>query len=1247
MPTDERHRIRYNSLDYNTTFFRWGLFMEERMQNEAEEMARLVLQHFRATFPAWQDDITPVDELVTWLGLNVETFRSDTRPEGTYGYVDPDESEHLIWLCHGLPETMRRFTLAHELGHALLHCPHTPEMASLLGTVAVVPNLQESLFAPSSEDPCSKDDVQEESTMVLDQEQFQERLGIGQSYDPRSQRELAANVFAAALLMPLERICTRYLVEQVPPASLTATFAVSTASLLNRLTGLMNRADNVPVTQKETSVQATEKHSQKKHDIFQQAAIEAPTPALIVAGPGSGKTSTLIGRVEHMIHSSGIQPQHILALTFSRKAAQEMEERLQQVIPGPLPKVSTFHAYCADLLRQYGQLVGLRPDFSLFDEAEGYFLLRQRASALQLRHYQLIHTPAYYFPDMLKAISRAKDELVSPAHYARLAQAMLNNAHDDEAIQQAEKANEIAHVYALYQEALAQRGDTDFGGLLVQAIQLLTEQPEVLHAQQQQYQHILVDEFQDVNRASSVLLQVLAGKERRVWVVGDANQAIYRFRGASPANITRFVDDFPGAAVLPLSRNYRSRPDLVRIAESFRCMQLELGQEPGKNEPVRLTQDATYVKIAKAADEAAELDGLVRDMQEKHIQGYAYKDMIVLCRTRTQVQKISRTLASAGLPVSERGGIFEQEHIKNVVAILLLMTDLSGSSLLRLARQSDHTFSQDDIEALFLAAHQQKTSPGVLLYNGEIPLTVSIQGRDALLHLSAIWHNLQSSKTIWSLLAQYLFLETPIMRDLLSSIDTDTRLADYATLLQLARHYDQQQSKNVDTTSMPSTTIQNAAPLPLDEQARGFLEYLSLLVLLRQDGVNRQQGDEENGEAQADMVRVLTVHASKGLEFPIVYIPGLVQQRFPTNARSGPITAPTGMVEEQNAEDKGKTHESGESSLFYVGVTRARDQVILSYSERYGKRNYKRSLYLNALEAGLPQDRIIKTTWLQSSEVPVQQENTDTQTVTGQPLSASFVAAMQPATLTASAIEAYLRCPRQYAYRTLYHLDDEEDGYLLFWQATQKTVETLRNQIQGTQEHAPSPEEIRTIYTQHWQELEGPKTPFATFYERHGHEVVETTQSDLERHSDVTWELRPHYPVEVDGKTVQVTVDRVEMEQHIAPQHKQQAPISSTEGPAFKRTRFGKQKDKPTAEARELFYTLAYRQHFPGQTPKLYSHNMSTGEAVPITMTAKKEQSLYDEVVQAVQAMERNEFPARPAEPSRCPTCPFFLICPA
>ena len=1235
--------------------------MEEQSHYEAVEMAQRIVQRFRTVFSQWRDDRLPVDEVVTWLGLHVALFHPEDRPTGTYGYVDPDEGQ-LIWLCRGLPDQIRRFTLAHELGHMLLHCHATAHITALLGDMPSVIATTEYAFTPSTADPCSEADVQNGLASKADQEQFQERLGIGLTYDPRSQRELAANIFAAELLMPLARVRTLYLVEQVPPRSLAERFHVSTPALLNRLVELLNPPEETAVPRKKQEV--VPQSAKKTYDIFQQAAIEAPTPALIVAGPGSGKTSTLIGRVEYTIGTLGVPPQQILALTFSRKAAQEMAERLQKVLVGPLPMVSTFHAYCAELLRQHGSLVGLRPDFALIDEAEGYFLLRQQANTIDLRHYQFLHAPTYYFPDMLRAISRAKDELVSPAHYAQVAQAMLQTAHDEEATKKAEKAVEVARIYALYHEGLQQRGDTDFGGLLMLAIQLLTEHPEVLREQQQRYRYILVDEFQDVNRASGVLLRVLAGTARRVWVVGDANQAIYGFRGASPANITRFEQDFPGAAVLPLSRNYRSRPDLVRIAESFRCIQLELGQEIGKNEPVRLTQHDTYVTIAKAADEVTEIDGMIRDIQRRRADGYSYNDMVVLCRTRAHVQKISRALTSTGFPVIERGGLLEQEHIKNVVALLLLMTDMSGSGLLRLARQGEHPLHQEDIETFFLAAREQKLAPAVLLYNSDLPLTLSTEGRQSLFRIGDIWHDLQSNTTLWSLLAQYLFLETTLMRDLLSSSAKNIQGDDYNALLQLARHYDQQQRNRNALVATPAA--QNSSSLPIEEQARGFLEYLNLLILLRQDGTQRQQGDESD-DTTTDRLRVMTVHASKGLEFPLVYMPGLVQQRFPMSARGSTITAPTGMVE--GSEEVSETHESGESCLFYVGVTRARDAVILSYSTRYGKRNYKRSLYLDALEAGLNGERITNSTWATATEERVVEDEQEKDMTL---LSEAFINATKPTTLHVSAVEAYLRCPRQYAYNTLYNFNNQENGYLLFRQATQKTVETLRNQLQGLHQKMPqsiSPEEVRALYTKHWHEIGGPDAAFASLYERHGHEVLAAIQHELMTHGDVRWEMQPRYPVEINGHTVQVTIDRVELEQHkeavkvatmphvetthTSPQPStsagKKAPAASdpNNGPIFKRTSFGKQKEKPTIDTRELFYTLAYRQHFPDQAPKLYSHNMSTGEAMPIKLLAKKEQNLYEKVEQALQGMERNEFPAHPDEQARCSTCPFFLICPA
>jgi superfamily I DNA/RNA helicase len=1238
--------------------------MDNRIRMTAEAAARRLLDRFQAEHPEWTEPATPLDELATWLDLYVETFHPADESEGTYGFVDSDEEENLIWLCRDLPETLRRFTLAHEIGHVVLHCRSSIRVQALLGDLydAIV-TLDEQHHLPglSRHDPCHDADVQADMNSLRDQEQSQEALGIGEDYNPRSQRELAANIFAAELLIPFERLRTLYLTERVPAHTLSATFAVSHTAMLNRLAGLLKtpRPQEIPqsgtagtglapVRELPNQALAPARNHQpastasKRYDEFQQVAIEAPTPALIIAGPGSGKTSTLIGRTNYLIRTLDIPPQQILALTFSRKAAQEMEERLQQLLDDnyALPKVSTFHAFCADLLRQHATLVGLRDNFTLIDEAEGYFLLRQQASKIRLRHYLKLHSPAYYFPEMLKAISRAKDELVSPKEYTLLAQQMKEQARDEEALEEAEKALEVAHIYTLYHEALSSRGDTDFGGLLALAIQLLQEHPEVLQEQQQKYQHILVDEFQDVNRASAVLLRVLAGETRRVWVVGDSNQAIYGFRGASPANISQFEADFPGAVVLPLSRNYRSRPDLVAIAESFRCVQLELGQEPGKNQPVRLTPPETCVTLAKASDDSSELAGIIQDMRYKRSEGYAYKDIAVLCRTRAQARKITGALAKAGLPVIERGSTLEQEHTRDILSILLLLTDSSGMGLLRAARQQEHPLSQDDIEILLQDAHTQHISPRMLVFSAQAPLNMSLAGQQSLQRLSEILQALHYATDTWSLLVQYLFIETSLVRDLLSdSENSQSRsiLADYERLLQLARHYDQQQHlRGTASTEDTGEAGSSAESLTLEERIKGFLEYLTLLVLLRQDSGNRENPDED-GAATADIISIMTVHASKGLEYPVVYMPGLAQRRFPTDARASSVNAPHGMLP---TESLGKAaHESGESCLFYVGVTRARDHLILSHSERYGKQKAKRSLYLDALEAGLPVDRITKLYWEQVQTEETRSEDTPV-APSSQPGEA-FIQAMKSPTLSANAIEAYQRCPRQYAYSAIYHFANEEDTYQLFWQATQKTVEMLRKQLQESNgangaPTIPTQSELQTLYTQHWQELGGHTAPFATLYEEHGHEVIETVRRKILAQEDVSWDTRPGFQVDIAGKAVRVTVDRIE----------QSTSSQPTQPVRFVRTRFGRSRGKPSAEIRELLYTLAYRQQYPGESIELHSHNLSTGEVVPIKMTARKEQSLYDEVEKSIEGLEQNNYPAKP-DAFRCPTCPYFFICPA
>ena len=1261
--------------------------MDDRFQELAAEAARQVLQSFRESYTQWTDDKIPLDELADWLGLEIATFEPGDYPKGTYGFLEP--GENLIWLNRKLPDGMLRFTLAHEIGHAILHrqAEHQHISSRLPRSIGVLDT------GVASDDPCNEQDVREGVTDLVFQDQAEELQGIGISYDPRSQREIAANVFAAELLMPLERVRALYVSAETSANDLIHIFGVSKSALLNRLSVLLTPGEtNVHLggklygrTREEGDYPGADGHvrsgsdnthspteiistPKKLYDEFQQAAIEAPTPALIVAGPGSGKTSTLIGRVEYLIDTHGIASEHILALTFSRKAAEEMQERLHAVLDAQsaFPTVSTFHAFCAEQLRTYWSLAGLRQDFACLDDAEGYFLLLRLANELPLHHYQNLITPTYHFPAILHGISRAKDELVSPAEYKCLVVRMLEQASSDEEIERAEKALEIAHIYALYQAALERQKDTDFGGLIMLTVQLLQEHAEVRQHLQQKYQQILVDEFQDINRASGILLRELAGDTHHVWVVGDANQAIYGFRGASPANIANFCNDYAGAAVLPLSRNYRSRPDIVSFADAFRNKQLESDTLQVTSQTARSTSVVTYVTLASASDKSSELDGLIGAIRRKLAEGYQFRDIVILCRTRAQARKISQALIYANLPVIEHGGLLEQEHIKNLLSIVMLFADSSGMGLLRAARQPEHALSQRDIEALLQAAREQKISPITLIERNEAPLTISRKGCGALARLADILRNLnapQATQTIWSLLADYLFMETSLVRVLLpEAIDAHAQaiLADYTGILQLARNYDQQQ-QTLRLQQEEDALAQGEQIEPLDlpsihEQARGFLDYLSVLKTLRHEGGSRHLDAESEEKETPDLIRVMTVHASKGLEFPVVFLPGIVKNRFPILRRSKSVEPPAGMLP---AESEGDTaHETGEACLFYVGATRARDHLVLSYAERYGKKNYKRSSYIDALLVGLPEERIRRVVWKavdktenghgQMNRAQIDQDRANPVPAAepnwfdpfmSQP-SEDFIETAKPEKLTLGMLETYQNCPRQYMYSTIYGFRGEKSGYVAFWRATHGTVEDLKQRLEVNKGLEDWNGELLTVmdveelYSQRWQHEKVEALPFAVLYERHGHEISELIRRKLLSSGDANWQLRQTFTVDIAGKSIEIVVDRVESTEHAS------EPIK------FVRTRFGKRKEKPAATTREMLYVRASRQHHPGRTVELQSHNMSTGETYPITLTNKKEQSLYDELEQAILGMERNDFPPKP-DVMKCPGCPFFLICPA
>jgi superfamily I DNA/RNA helicase/Zn-dependent peptidase ImmA (M78 family) len=1248
-----------------------------RIEQAAGALLRWLAQQ-DAHHGAWQDDRVPVDALAEAIGLDVARFPAALHP-GTLGYLEPGED--LIFLRAGLAEPVRRFTLAHELGHAVLHRSDGPA-ARVAGTWIAHPTERDA--DEQDEAICGDDDL----AAALETTGAEgEVLAAGQAYSARARREAEANAFAAALLLPADRL-RRAVVELratekkrgARPARnitrrLATHFGVSEDVLLRRLCALLAIPES-PVSDdpESTTASANPSPSVAPHSLAlddeQRAAASAETPALIIAGPGSGKTMTLVARVAYLTQERGIPPEKVLALTFSRKAAREMRERLERLLDvsaprdahGPLarpagPTVSTIHAFCGDLLRRYGPLVGLRPDFRLIGEAEGYFLLRRVASSLSLQHYLPLTSPALYFPDLLRAISRAKDSLIEPEDYAATAQAMLDAARTPEDRLAAERAQEVAAVYAAYQRALAARGDADFGDLVRLCVRLLREHDEVLATVRQEYGAVLVDEFQDINRAMGVLLQLLTGEDGALWAVGDADQAIYRFRGASPANLARFRSDYRDAHVHHLSANYRSTPTIIAAADSI-AQALLPGEMRLSLHAQRTDSYNQQVTLAVAPDEAAEYAGLVRAITERHQEGRLWRDQAVLCRTRRQARAVVAALQQAEIPTRVAAPLLDQPLVRDVLAVFSLLTDPAGAGLLRAGDLPGHRFNRADARAA-LAAARDAHLPARALLMGHLDEAqgLSAAGRRGLRALGKALAELRAAPDVATGLARYYFAATGLGFRLMEQAaagddEAGVQAAGLSHLITLARLYDDTQRATErgtdderDDTRTPKTPAADWS---------GFLEYVRVLLGTPQ---GRAGVEEESLAGELDAVWVLTVHASKGLEFPVVYVPGLASGRFPAQRQWERVKAPALASDEPTD----AAHDEEETCLFYVAITRARDELILSRPEHIGRRSARPSPFLAPIERRLGEN-LLRLNWpaTRASESALSAREPDDGHI-GQD-------AIQPDdTLSVAAIETYARCPRQYAYRYVEGLSANDGNLPRMRRGILEALRLLQGGSAGQEDGADEAEEAEPPTLAHalerfdavWEvgETSAPESqsemdtaskeaserPFGDVYRRYGRRIVEQAWQELAGNGNggngaglieqVGFEETVAIPI--GKRTIALTVDRVE---------RPTTPTRAT--PArYVRDRLGAAPDRP--DLRALLYSLAAEQQTtPGAPIEVSQRNMTTGEREPLTIRPRQRENLRDELASAVEGILRSDYTPHP-EVHRCQNCPFLLICPA
>ena len=667
----------------------------------------------------------------------------------------------------------------------------------------------------------------------------------------------------------------------------------------------------------------------------QRAAVTATDgPLLIVAGAGTGKTRVLAHRIAYLLdHVPELTPDRVLAMTFSRKAAEEMRERVEQLLGAHADElqVTTFHSFCYRLLQDHGVEIGLPHRLRSLDRVESWIFLKALLPDLALVHYDSRTDPTSCLDGLLRFISRAKDELVSPEDYARF----VGQLEDPD---ERRRQTEVARVYARYQEALRVSGALDFGDLVMETIRLFRERPAILARYQTRYAYLLVDEFQDTNVAQIELLTTLAARHRNLCVVGDDDQAIYRFRGASYASFLLFQERFPEHRTVRLAQNYRSGPSILRAAERLIRANGEDRYDPQKQlwtertdrVPVTLLVAQDYDQEAQTVVE--QIKALVADMPEAD---RSYRRIAVLYRAHAQRERLVEQLQREGIPAVVSGGtaLFDELIIEDLLALLRVAEDHSDSvSLFRVMTMSIVGVALDDlVNAARAAKQQQRSLYDVLRSPKAVTLPAAARAR--------IRRGLDLLQMVRGMAARE-GLEA-VTRRLVETVGA--RPLAYAVADPQARE---------ETLALSRWYRFVRQYLEMHGARRTLAEFLDYVEAYQQAG-----GDpvEEPASVELDGVQLMTVHQAKGLEFDWVFLIGLVQGRFPSRNRPEAVPFPVELMKERLP--AGDFHLQEERRLCYVAMTRARQGLWLVTVERPYRRP---SVFVREL-AGDPAEDVVRT----------------------------------------------------------------------------------------------------------------------------------------------------------------------------------------------------------------------------------------------------------------------------------------------
>jgi DNA helicase-2/ATP-dependent DNA helicase PcrA len=952
-----------------------------------------------------------------------------------------------------------------------------------------------------------------------------------------------------------------------------------------------------------------------------EAVTHTDGPLLIVAGAGTGKTTVITRRLAWLIFTQKAKAEEILTLTFTDKAAEEMEERVDRLLPYGYVDlwISTFHSFGERILKDNAFEIGLNPNFKLLTPVDAWQLIRKNLKEFKLDYYRPLGSPTRFIQALVQHFSRLKDENVKPDEYLNLARKKLSLAKNEIEEEEAKKLIEVASAFKTYEEIKERDGFLDFGDLIVKTLELFQKRPAILERYRKQFKYILVDEFQDTNWAQYELLKLLAAPKNNLTVTGDDDQALYRWRGAAYTNLIQFYRDYPEAKIVVLKENYRNKQNILDLSYQFiqlnnpDRLESQLAKNPIKG--IILTKKLKTVRegdgiiqLLRFKTQEEEAEEVVRKIIEikKENRELNWSDFAILVRANAHADLFIRKLSQLEVPyqfVASRG-LYRQPEIMDLISFLKLLDNYHESvALYRFISLPIFKFDPLDLMNLMHYSRRKNLSLFETLEKSDL-LSIKPETRkeiSKILDLLRKFTELSKKKTVGQILYQFI---------------------DESGLLKVWTEKDNQETYNrIANLRTFFKKIEEFERLSDDKTIKGFIDQINLEIEAGEEGPL-----ESLIEEGPDAVKVMTVHQAKGLEFRYVFIVNLVDRRFPSIEKREPIEIPTELIKEIIPE--GDSHLQEERRIFYVAMTRAKDGLFFCLAEDYGgTRKKKPSRFLQELgiikdsESIKGQQQIKLLIPKVDEELLLERKNIE----------------VLPAKFSYTQLKAFEICPKQYKYAHILQIPRHPKFNFSFGHTIHNTLRDFYR-IFKERKTPPSLEELLEIYERNWID---------EWYESKEHELEmkENGRKSLiefykihQNKFKIPKFIEKEFNIKIGNYTIKGVIDRVDVLDVC-----QTIPSDKVEIIDYKTGQIPKNEEDLDLD-QLLIYALAVKEVFHDLPVRLTYYFIEENKPISIENFSEDLVKIKEKIIETIEKIFKSDFKATP-NPWKCKNCDFREIC--